>query len=472
MKVEILYTYIVRGSEPENPVNFQIAHQRFVDTYRAFKPSIPHVLRAVCYNGERDEPAERVFSGLNVEWSYYNGSGFDLGAYQAVGGTLDSDFVVCFNSQIHFHRSGWLERFVTAFERHGEGVYGAMGSFENSPHLRGPCMAMPPKLLRQYPHRIDSRESAHRAESGDRNLTQWVISQGKPALMVTWDQALEQKDWRKPRGIFRRDNQENCIVWDRHTKYWEDAPPEEKAALARSADGLNPPSRPIATASNKTITVVAVTSLAPQSHAEAIHRTAACIPYPVKKLLISPAPPKDPKGIRCVSIPKWMPGGKWSLSDMCRFLLKDLHEHIDTDVAILVQWDGYAVHPWNWTDRFLDYDYIGAPWPIRFPFLRWHRNRRVGNGGFSIRSRKWLKACANLSELPAKTAEDVYVSVVKPDHFARLGCRVAPLDLAMKWSVEHIVEEYPNWKLTDSFGFHGLTQADPARKHLQLSPGN
>ena len=39
--------------------------------------------------------------------------------------------------------------------------------------------------------------------------------------------------------------------------------------------------------------------------------------------------------------------------------------------------------------RFFDYDYIGAPWPNNFV-------NRVGNGGFSLRSKKFLELTAKI----------------------------------------------------------------------------
>jgi hypothetical protein len=36
----------------------------------------------------------------------------------------------------------------------------------------------------------------------------------------------------------------------------------------------------------------------------------------------------------------------------------------DTEFAILVHEDGFIVNPECWSDEFLKYDYIGAPWPI------------------------------------------------------------------------------------------------------------
>lgn len=187
MRVTLLYICVHRPSEPEDPRDFNMCHERFAWTLLKYKPSIPFEVRIVNYNGERTKETDRIFAPLNPIHTYYVGQGFDIGTYQAVGKTLDTDFVIFCGSQIHFHRDGWMERLVQAFEKHGEGIYGPMGSYERAPHIRTCCCAMPPSLMRKYPYYINSRADTYRAESGDWGLTTWVMSQKKPALMVTWD---------------------------------------------------------------------------------------------------------------------------------------------------------------------------------------------------------------------------------------------------------------------------------------------
>ena len=69
-----------------------------------------------------------------------------------------------------------------------------------------------------------------------------------------------------------------------------------------------------------------------------------------------------------------------------QFLLKSLVQHIETDHVLLVQWDGYVINPDAWSREFACYDYIGARWP-------WASDgNAVGDGGFSLRSRRLLLA--------------------------------------------------------------------------------
>ncbi len=144
---------------------------------------------------------------------------------------------------------------------------------------------------------------------------------------------------------------------------------------------------------------------------------------------------------------------------------------VQTDYNIVVQSDGFAVNPDAWTDEFLEYDYIGAIWP-------WYNSRyRVGNGGFSLRSRKLYDALQEIkyeraftyldfkghecyvedqSRIPnidnVLVAEDAlicrfYRDVLEND----FGIKFCPDELASRFSIEDDVNSI--W-MGKSFGFH------------------
>ena len=77
-----------------------------------------------------------------------------------------------------------------------------------------------------------------------------------------------------------------------------------------------------------------------------------------------------------------------SQTEYSRFMLRELGPYIRTDYVLVVQWDGFVLDASQWRSGFLDYDYIGAPWPV-------HDRFEVGNGGFSLRSRRLLDALAD-----------------------------------------------------------------------------
>ncbi|MGC1816191.1 MAG: DUF5672 family protein [Casimicrobiaceae bacterium] len=129
-----------------------------------------------------------------------------------------------------------------------------------------------------------------------------------------------------------------------------------------------------------------------------------------------------------------------------RIVLKELYPHVATSHVLVVQWDGYVVHPEAWTDEFLGCDYLGAPWPDG------QGGYSVGNGGFSLRSRKLLEALQD-DRFSARTeAEDVTICGV---HRARLesdfGIRFGDVDLARRFSFEMRAIAG-----VTTFGFHGV----------------
>jgi tetratricopeptide (TPR) repeat protein len=133
-----------------------------------------------------------------------------------------------------------------------------------------------------------------------------------------------------------------------------------------------------------------------------------------------------------------------SRDDYSRFVLKSLAARIDTSHVLLVQWDGYVINPAAWREDFLGCDYIGAQW-------FWHDDgMRVGNGGFSLRSRKLLLALQDprivLTEAEDQTICRAFRPLLEREH----GIRFASEATADAFAFE---AAYPIGK---PFGFHGL----------------
>ena len=126
------------------------------------------------------------------------------------------------------------------------------------------------------------------------------------------------------------------------------------------------------------------------------------------------------------------------------FVIKELGRYIDTDFVLLIQWDGYVLSGEAWSDDFLAYDYIGAKWP-------WHRDgHTVGNGGFSLRSKRLLDALRD-PHIVALPLEDeaicrTYRSYLEAQH----SIRFAPEAVADRFSFE--ASSFSGVP----FGFHGL----------------
>lgn len=177
------------------------------------------------------------------------------------------------------------------------------------------------------------------------------------------------------------------------------------------------------------------------------------------------------------------------------FVLYCLHRYIETEYALVVQEDGWVLDGSNWSDIYFEYDYIGAP--IHFARVT-HQERSqfyrqfewtkfigqpgyniefVQNGGFSLRSHRFLKAFAHSNlpyTLPAPRVflddrgigrfdwepsesqhEDVYCCINRRADLVNLGLRFAPLDICKYFAFEHLAPEiHDRLNLDAVFGHH------------------
>jgi tetratricopeptide (TPR) repeat protein len=144
-------------------------------------------------------------------------------------------------------------------------------------------------------------------------------------------------------------------------------------------------------------------------------------------------------GCRMIGIPRLT-----CRSDYSRFVTRSLGGYVDTSHALLVQWDGYVVNADCWSDEFLACDYIGAPWGFH------HDAFRVGNGGFSLRSRRLLDALADPEITDVDPEDEAICRRYRPLLESRYGISFAPESLAARFSFETTYPEGP------TLGFHGL----------------
>jgi hypothetical protein len=137
----------------------------------------------------------------------------------------------------------------------------------------------------------------------------------------------------------------------------------------------------------------------------------------------------------------------------------EVPKYIVCDHAMAVHWDGYIINPLAWTSDFLNYDWIGAPWPGDVPNPDW----RVGNGGFCIFSKRMAQAWAKLAD--TKRNHDWQICAEDRAKYEALGMKFAPIELAAKFSKECECPDYPV-KEWETFGFHDFTK-NPERVHYR-----
>jgi hypothetical protein len=155
-----------------------------------------------------------------------------------------------------------------------------------------------------------------------------------------------------------------------------------------------------------------------------------------------------------------------SIDSYSHYMIFDLYKHVHTSHCLVIQADGFVINPEQWDPLWLTYDYIGAPWEyVDHSYLDpWGNHHRVGNGGFSLRSKKLLEVPLNAyvhfdvnwgnfyKHMNANdTAEDGCICVHNRHIYEVLGCKFAPIEVASRFSHEKIL---PETKGIKPFGFH------------------
>jgi hypothetical protein len=185
----------------------------------------------------------------------------------------------------------------------------------------------------------------------------------------------------------------------------------------------------------RTVSLVCVETRYPQLARYALDRCLAAADFK-ECLLLSPTRHALPDYIGQVAIAPID-----SVEAYSDFMLRDLGRYFSGTHVLVVQWDSFILHGEQWDPRFLDYDYIGAPWE--------HRPVAVGNGGFSLRSRRLVDVLATMP-FEQVHPEDRVICELRRDELEARGIRFAPAELAIRFSFETRPHETP------SFGFHGF----------------
>ena len=205
------------------------------------------------------------------------------------------------------------------------------------------------------------------------------------------------------------------------------------------------------------VTLLAATSVEIEQTNFNLKISSENIEFAAVKLLSSSLPNKKFPNIKYISIPQM------NLSDYNRLIIEDLHKYFNTSHCLIVQADSFVVNYERWTEEFLKFDYIGAPWTNKVQvnpklILNMEKNL-VGNGGFSLRSRKLVEATAKINynslNFPLNN-EDVIICHYLYNEMVDNGIRFAPPSLAAQFSMElESVNNHYGQDVNSVFGFHG-----------------
>ena len=125
------------------------------------------------------------------------------------------------------------------------------------------------------------------------------------------------------------------------------------------------------------ITLIAVSSVQIEQTIKALEYSCRGINFGAVKFVTHEE--IDHEYIEVEKVPRINSGDEFS-----KITVYDLPKYVNTDYSILVQYDGFIVNPEQWTDEFLDYDWIGALWTKGHNYFdkngnqkRWGSRRKV-----------------------------------------------------------------------------------------------
>jgi hypothetical protein len=113
-------------------------------------------------------------------------------------------------------------------------------------------------------------------------------------------------------------------------------------------------------------------------------------------------------------------------SEYSHFMIKEFVKYLDlieSTHILIIQHDGWILNPNKRIDEFTNYDYIGAPFGNNLDV--------VGNGGFSLRSKKLFESLNRLN-IRNTHPEDGVISYTSRRDLINDGIKFAPLEVAKK----------------------------------------
>lgn len=200
------------------------------------------------------------------------------------------------------------------------------------------------------------------------------------------------------------------------------------------------------------VTLVVVTSVKIDQNVKALIKSMEGIQYGDVKFISDVCPDNLPKNVKYVKC------DKLSYDGFSEYTFLKLWQHIETSHCLLVHHDAIVVDINMWDDEFLNFDYIGAPWPYSETSYITDQGEHVdvGNGGFCLRSKKFLELPSKLNlKLDQRNGfynDDGNFCVYYRNLFLEHGIKYAPKEIAAKFSTEIHIDGITR----KSFGIHSF----------------
>jgi len=202
------------------------------------------------------------------------------------------------------------------------------------------------------------------------------------------------------------------------------------------------------------VTLIAMTSVKIPQTIKALQYSSKGIKFGAIKIISDIEPDNIPDDIIHEYTEKMSNIDDWNYS-----IIYKLGKHIETEFAILIHDDGFIINPKSWRSEFLEYDYIGAPWPLPMDNFSYRDINgeiiRVGNS-VSLRSKKLIDipVTLNLEWKPfhGYYNEDGFICVNYRHIYKEHGMKFADIDVAKYFSHE---TQLPETIGIEPFAFHG-----------------
>lgn len=167
------------------------------------------------------------------------------------------------------------------------------------------------------------------------------------------------------------------------------------------------------------------------------------------------------------------------------FMMHILQSYIETDYALVVQDDGWVLNGENFKEDYYNYDYVGAPshcgkvgdrFYLKFTWNEFSERTVVQNGGFSLRSRKFMQAPNKhgIAHMFANEIhnwnEDAQMTALLRPTLENLGCKFAPEEVARDFAIEYVGPGFhDDFDLTRLVGHHAQIRKLIGDKHVRLT---
>lgn len=143
------------------------------------------------------------------------------------------------------------------------------------------------------------------------------------------------------------------------------------------------------------------------------------------------------KGIKFGAVKYIQLGEITDIDSWSKAIIYELPKYIETEFCLLVHENGFVVNPESWNPDWLNYDFVGSPWPLPQDPISYRDEEgnivRVGNS-VSLRSKKLLDLIATRKWKPyyGFYNEDGFITCHHKKWLESRGCVFAPLEVA-KW---------------------------------------